>query len=98
MRGFEEKGAQVLGLSTDTVPSLRAWAQNLGGIGYPLLSDFYPHGHVLASYGLLNEEMGFARRAVVVIDKSGVVRHVQTYEPGTLPVPEEVLAEVAGLG
>lgn len=98
MRGFEEKGAQVLGLSTDTVPSLRAWAQNLGGIGYPLLSDFYPHGHVLASYGLLNEEMGFARRAVVVIDKSGVVRHVQTYEPGALPVPEEVLAEVAGLG
>ena len=70
----------------------------MGGVAYPLLADFYPHGAVLESYGLLNEERGTGRRSVVIIDKEGVVRWVQVYQPGTLPTPEEVLAELDRLG
>ena len=89
---FEEKEAQVLGLSSDPIPSLRAWATTLGGIKYPILSDFHPQGAVLSLYGLLNSESGTARRAAVVIDKQGIVKWVSAYEPGVLPTPEELLA------
>ena len=89
---FEAKEAQVLGLSSDPVPSLRAWATTLGGIKYPILSDFHPQGAVLSQYGLLNEQSGTARRSAVVIDKQGVVKWVSAYEPGVVPTPDELLA------
>jgi len=38
--------AQVVGISTDSSYAQRAWAENLGGLSFPLLSDFYPHGSV----------------------------------------------------
>ena len=98
MKQFEEKGAQVLGLSSDSIPSLRAWATTLGGVNYPLLGDFHPQGKVLANYGLLNEETGTARRAAIVIDKEGIVRWSSTYEPGLLPSPDEVLGVLNTLG
>jgi alkyl hydroperoxide reductase subunit AhpC len=41
---FEEFDTQVLGISVDSVDSHEAWQNSLGGISYPLLSDFYPHG------------------------------------------------------
>ncbi len=44
---------QVLGLSVDSAPCLKAWAESLGGISYPLLSDFYPHGRFAELYGVL---------------------------------------------
>ena len=94
MREFEEKGVQVLGLSTDNAFSLKAWADSMGGIDYPLLSDFHPHGETAQAYGLFMEERGMAQRAAVLIDKQGVVRYAKTYAPGTLPTPEELMAEV----
>ncbi|HBX68522.1 MAG TPA: hypothetical protein DEH25_03835, partial [Chloroflexi bacterium] len=43
---FVGLNAQVLGISVDHVPCLQAWAESLGGISYPLMSDFWPHGAV----------------------------------------------------
>lgn len=88
---FDRLEAQVLGISVDSVPCNTAWAESLGGLDYPLLSDFWPHGQVTARYGLLNPE-GFAERAVVVVDKAGVVRHIAVHEPRQYPDPEAVLA------
>ena len=45
--------AQVVGVSTDSRFANAAWAEKLGGITYPLLSDFYPHGAVAERYGVL---------------------------------------------
>ncbi len=70
---------QVLGLSVDSEPCLRAWAQSLGGISYPLLSDFYPHGETAQKYGVLRPE-GFTERAIFVIDKQGVIRYVDVHD------------------
>jgi alkyl hydroperoxide reductase subunit AhpC len=81
----------VLGLSSDPSASLKSWAGSMGGIGYPLLADFWPHCEVLRAYGYLNEERGTARRAAVIIDKEGIVRWVNTYEPGAVPTSEELL-------
>jgi hypothetical protein len=36
---FAAQGAEILGVSVDSLDSHRAWAEELGGIDYPLLSD-----------------------------------------------------------
>ncbi len=97
MKQFAEKEAQLLGLSCDTVPSLKVWAQSLGGVGYPLLSDYHPHGKASESLGIYNAEGGFPLRSVTIIDPQGVVRASHAYPAGVLPVPDEVLAELVGL-
>jgi len=97
LKQYDEKGAQLLGLSCDTVPSLKVWAQSLGGIGHPLLSDFHPHGKVSQSLGIFNAEGGFPLRSVTIIDPKGVVRAFHLYPAGVLPQPDEVLRELVSL-
>lgn len=97
MKQFEERGAQLVGLSCDTVPALKVWAQSLGGIGYPLLSDFYPHGKTSQALGIFNAEAGYPMRSVTIVDPKGVVRAFHTYPPGVLPQPDAVLAELISL-
>jgi len=70
---------QVLGLSVDSEPCLTAWAESLGGITYPLLSDFYPHGMVAVKYGVLKDD-GRSERAIFVIDKEGYIRYVDVHD------------------
>ena len=87
---------QVLGLSVDSVPSLKAWADSLGGITYPLLSDFYPHGKVAEMYGVLRPE-GYTERAIFVLDKQGIIRYVDVHDIDKQPNNDElfrVLTEV----
>lgn len=81
--------AQVLGLSVDSTDCLRAWAESLGGITYPLLSDFYPHGQVSQLYDVLRKE-GYAERAIVIIDKQGIVRYVDVHDIGEQPDTDEI--------
>lgn len=58
---------------------MKAWAESLGGITYPLLSDFYPHGEVAQKFGVLRED-GKTERAIFVIDKQGIIRYVDVRE------------------
>jgi glutaredoxin-dependent peroxiredoxin len=68
--------AKVLGVSVDTFFALKAWADQQK-LNFPLLSDF--NKDVIRKYGVVNPDMiglkDIAKRAVFVIDKSGVVRH-----------------------
>ena len=89
MSEFEGLHTQVLGISVDSVPSLKAWADSLGGIAYPLLSDFYPHGRVAQLYGVLRAE-GFTERAIFVVDKTGIVRYRDIHAIDQQPDNEEV--------
>jgi len=83
---------QVLGLSVDSKPCLAAWAESLGGITYPLLSDFYPHGMVAVKYGVLRED-GKSERAIFVIDKEGFIRYVDVHDIDEQP-DNDVLIKV----
>lgn len=85
-----------MGLSVDSVDCLRAWADSLGGIDYPLLSDFYPHGQVSQLYGMLRPE-GYSERSIVIIDKNGIVRYVDVHDIGQQPDNEVLFAELAKL-
>lgn len=85
---------QVLGLSVDSKDCLRAWAESLGGITYPLLSDFWPHGRVAQLYGVLRSE-GYSERALFVIDKRGVIRYVDVHNIDEQPDNEVLFGELA---
>ena len=74
-------GVQVLAVSTDPVYSLRAFRER-EGYGFPLLSDFWPHGAVASAYGVLDERHGMALRATFLVDASGAVRFAQVNGPG----------------
>jgi alkyl hydroperoxide reductase subunit AhpC len=80
-----------VGVSTDSRFANAAWAQQLGGISYPLLSDFYPHGGVAQRFGVLRAE-GMAERALFIIDKEGIVRYIDVHELREVP-DEAVLFE-----
>ena len=76
------------------MPSLKGWADHLGGVPFPLCSDYWPHGAVGKAYGIFNEERGMDKRAAYVIDAKGVVRYAKVYPQGTIPTSEELLAEL----
>ncbi len=96
MDRFEGVQAQVLGLSVDSVPCLVAWAESLGGITYPLLSDFYPHGAVAQLYGVLKAD-GRSERAIFVIDKQGIIRYVDVHDIDEQPDNEVLFQCLAEL-
>ena len=60
-------------MSVDSVPANREFAKQIG-ITFPLLSDF--KRTVVKDYGVFNEEQGFGNRATFVIDKEGVIQHI----------------------
>ncbi|MGH7825332.1 MAG: peroxiredoxin [Candidatus Binatia bacterium] len=66
---FRSEKAEILGLSTDSLESHRKWAEELGGLNYPLLSDYQKE--VSRAYGVLDEEAGVCLRATFIINPSG---------------------------
>jgi peroxiredoxin len=70
---FAETGTEVLAVSCDPVYALRVWA-DAETFGFPLLSDFWPHGGIASLYGVFDAERGCAVRGTFVIDAGGVVR------------------------
>ncbi|QEO13059.1 peroxiredoxin [Agromyces intestinalis] len=70
---FEAEGVRLAAVSVDSKYALRAWSEQ-ERFGFPLLSDFWPHGAVAQAYGAFEADRGFASRASFVIDASGLVR------------------------
>ncbi len=69
---YKETGAEVVGISTDSVSSHRSFADKYG-LTVKLLSD--EKGDVVNLYGVKSWLPNRAARAVVIIDKNGIVRH-----------------------
>ncbi|HZP82035.1 MAG TPA: peroxiredoxin [Chthonomonadaceae bacterium] len=76
---FEELGADVLGVSTDSVYAHLAWMNTprdqsgIAGMKYPLASDITKE--VARDYGVLIEEKGIALRGLFIIDPNGVLQY-----------------------
>jgi peroxiredoxin len=101
--GYEEKSAkflryncQVLGISVDSIASHKAWAASLGGVSFPLMSDYWPHGAVSQKYGVLNDR-GYADRTVFLIDTNGIIRFIGRYDYETIPDIEDLFRQIEKL-
>jgi peroxiredoxin len=89
---YQATGAEVVGISTDTVESHDKFAEK-HSLPLRLLSD--PDGKVSAQYGMKSWLPGRAARGVVVIDKDGKIVYSKA-QPISLfrPADEEVLAAI----
>ena len=86
-----------MGISCDTVYTLKKWAEGLGGVKYPLASDFWPHGAVSMKYGVFNEEIGRPERSIIVVDAAGIVRYIDVHQLREVPDDEEIADELKKL-
>jgi peroxiredoxin len=80
-----ERGAELVGISTDGTWTHNAFRKHLG-TEIPLLSDFHPKGEVTRAYGAYLEDYGTPNRSLVLIDEQGVVRWVHE-APTPLEIP-----------
>ena len=86
-----------MGITCDTVYSLKDWAEHLGGVEFPFCSDYWPHGTVTRAYGVFNEEIGRPDRTILVLDRDGVVRYIDMHALREAPDMTEVEEELAKL-
>jgi peroxiredoxin len=70
---FTDANAEVFGISTDNLPTLRHWAEEHLKTSFALLSDF--GRKVSAQYGVLNDN-GMASRTTFVVDADGKIQHI----------------------
>ena len=87
IEAFRELGATLLAISPQDVASHEDFARRLG-IAFPLLAD--PDATVGHAYGTVGP-LGFYRRAVVVVDGGGIVRHTRRTLGYAYPSTESVL-------
>jgi peroxiredoxin len=72
---FENADTQVFGVSTDNVPSLRKFAEELK-LAFPLLSDFVTR-QTAKDYGVLMADRGIANRSTFLVDKEGRIQYIE---------------------
>lgn len=74
---FQDRDAQVLGVSTDSHYVHLAWRKDhpdLKTLPFPMLADI--KHELSAALGVLHKDEGVALRATFIVDPDGIVRHV----------------------
>jgi peroxiredoxin 2/4 len=70
---FATEHAAIVAASIDDAETHRRWAEELGGIGYPLLAD--EGGTLARAYGVFSDREGMAMRATFILDSRRVVAY-----------------------
>jgi mycoredoxin-dependent peroxiredoxin len=79
---FRNDAVETIAISVDSTATHARWAHEQG-FGFPLLSDFWPHGGVASTYGVFDETLGVAVRGTFIVDQAGKVVYTDRN-----PVPE----------
>jgi peroxiredoxin (alkyl hydroperoxide reductase subunit C) len=80
---FQEQGAEVISVSTDTAFVHKAWhdaSEAIAKVQYPMGAD--PSGAVSRQFGVYIEEEGLALRGTFIIDPNGVLKTAETHDLG----------------
>jgi peroxiredoxin len=86
---FKDFDVELVSISMDSTHALDAWQKQMHTT-FPLLSDFYPQGKVVDMFGL-RHQVGMSNRAVIVIDKKGIIRYIEVLNnPGDMPNNEDL--------
>lgn len=94
-------GAEVIGISTDSVHSHRAWVKTprdqngIEGLRYPLASDV--GGRLAAKYNILVEEANIALRGLFIINPEGVLQYSVVHDLNIGRSVDETLRVLQGL-
>ncbi len=87
---FDQNDAVLLGITVDNIPTLFAWTNQMGKLWFSVLSDFWPHGAVAQSYGVLRSD-GVSERALFLIDKKGIIRYINVNDINKRPPLEDLV-------
>lgn len=94
-------GAEVIGISTDSVHSHRAWIKTprdqngIEGLQYPLASDVA--GRLAAKYNILVEDANIALRGLFIINPEGVLQYSVVHDLNIGRSVDETLRVLQGL-
>src|SRR5687767_4079546 len=94
-------GAEVLGISTDSVHSHRAWLKTprdqngIADLQYPLLSDV--GGKLAAKYNILVEDANIALRGLFIINPEGILQYSVVHDLNIGRSVDETLRVLQGL-
>ncbi|MFC1979102.1 redoxin domain-containing protein [Chloroflexota bacterium] len=88
---FDSLNTIAVGISVDSVPCKKAWADSLNITKVQLLSDFWPHGEVAAAYGIFRGKNGFSERANIILDVDHKAAFIKIYEISKLPDITEII-------
>ncbi|EHJ48279.1 alkyl hydroperoxide reductase/ Thiol specific antioxidant/ Mal allergen [Solidesulfovibrio carbinoliphilus subsp. oakridgensis] len=81
---FDANDTALVGISADNIPTLCAWTRQMGGLGFPVASDFWPHGGLAQKLGILRTD-GTTERALFLVDKKGVIRFIDVHDINSRP-------------
>jgi peroxiredoxin len=81
---FEAHDTALIGIAVDNIPTLFAWTRRMGGLWFPVASDFWPHGGLAGRLGILRRG-GTAERALFLVDKKGLIRFIDVHDINTRP-------------
>ena len=94
-------GAEVIGISTDSVHSHRAWIKTprdqngIEGLKYPLASDV--GGRLATKYNILVEESNIALRGLFIINPEGILQYAVVHDLNIGRSVDETLRVLQGL-
>ena len=94
-------GAEVIGISTDSVHSHRAWIKTprdqngIEGLQYPLASDV--GGRLAAKYNILVEDANIALRGLFIINPEGVLQYSVVHDLNIGRSVDETIRVLTGL-
>ncbi|WP_366554665.1 peroxiredoxin [Aquibaculum sediminis] len=89
---FEDRDAQILGLSTDNEFVHLAWKrdhEDLRDLKFPMLSDL--KRELSEALGILDVNEGVCLRATFIVDPEGIIRHVSVNDLSVGRNPQETL-------
>ena len=98
---FQGVGAEVIGISTDSVHSHRAWLKTpqdqngIEGVKYPIASDV--GGKLARKYNILVEEANIALRGLFIINPEGVLQYSVIHDLNIGRSVDETLRVLQGL-
>ncbi|MEO6549526.1 MAG: redoxin domain-containing protein [Ferruginibacter sp.] len=73
LKFFHKYNAEVIGISVDGKWCHLAFSQDRK-LHFPLLADFEPKGAIAKLYDVYDEAIGESKRALYIIDETGIIR------------------------
>lgn len=92
---FQEAGAEVLSVSTDTVFVHKAWHDEspaIKTIRFPMVAD--PTGQLCKAFGTYIEEEGLSLRGTFIIDPDGILKTLDIHDNSIGRSSKEILRKL----
>lgn len=92
---FKKLGAEVFGVSTDTVYVHKAWhdiSPAIKKVQYPLIAD--PTGKVCREFGTYIDEAGLSYRGSFIVDPDGILKSMEIHDNSVGRSTKEILRKL----